>query len=116
MTQRSKTVSVGALWRVTLLQRGGVLLALAVVLAAPFALPAFAMSLNEARSQGAVCETTDGLLRATGGSGDVSKLVSDTNAQRMQSYRTEAQKQGVPVADVQAISGAQLRARYTPCR
>lgn len=115
MTQRSKAVSIDALSTGTRLKSGGALLAL-TLLAALFTHPAFAISLNEARSQGSVCETPDGLVKATGGGADVAKLVADTNAQRMQNYQGEARKQGVSVTDVQAISGTQLRSRYTPCR
>ncbi len=77
--------------------------------------PAFAVSLDQARAAGQVCEAPDGLLRATGGGGDVQSLVSQVNAERMQIYQQSAQKEGVPIAQIQAVSGAKLRGRYTPC-
>ncbi|MCF8483539.1 MAG: YdbL family protein [Rhodospirillum sp.] len=92
---------------------GGLVLGASLTLAA--VAPALAMSLDEARSQGLICEATDGLIRATGGGGDVQALVNSTNAQRMQVYQASASKEGVPVVQIQAVSGEQLRQKYKPC-
>ncbi|MBE1236970.1 DUF1318 domain-containing protein [Phaeovibrio sulfidiphilus] len=77
--------------------------------------PAWALSLQDARSRGAVCETTDGLVRATTQSPEVSALVSETNARRMQAYKAEAARHGVPVSEIQGVSATQLRDRHAPC-
>ncbi|MGB0695134.1 MAG: DUF1318 domain-containing protein [Rhodospirillaceae bacterium] len=89
-------------------------LGLVALLAIP-ASPAHAISLNEARSAGLVCEGPDGLIRKTGGGGDVDALVNATNAQRMAVYQNSASSEGVPVNQIQAVSGAKLRQSHRPC-
>jgi uncharacterized protein YdbL (DUF1318 family) len=84
----------------------------AAVLVAWFGLTATAsaITLDDARSQGFVGERADGLIGAVSGnpSTEVSTLVSQVNAARMNSYRQVADKDGAPVQAVQAIAGEKL--------
>ena len=87
-------------------------LATAVVMTAAlgFAASAWAITLDDARSQGFVGERADGLIGAVSSnpSTEVSTLVSQVNSARMTSYRQVADKDGAPVQAVQAIAGEKL--------
>lgn len=72
---------------------------------------AWAISLDEARASGLVCEGPDGLLRQRGGGADVAALVDRINARRMSAYRDTAQREGVSLDKVQAFMGNRLRAK-----
>lgn len=74
-----------------------------------------ALDLETARAQGALCEGQDGLLRVLTDSPEIKALADATNARRLQIYRDSAQRQGVGVEQVQAVSGASLRQKHPAC-
>jgi uncharacterized protein YdbL (DUF1318 family) len=75
-----------------------------------------ASALDDARAKGFVCEAANGLLKATGGGGDIKNLVKATNSKRMKLYQDTASKEGVPVTQIQAVSGAKLQKKYPACK
>lgn len=78
----------------------------AFVLSASLALAA--MSLETAKTQGLVGEQPDGLIGAVAPSPEVNALVSTTNAERLETYKSIAAKNGTGVAQVQAVAGKKL--------
>jgi uncharacterized protein YdbL (DUF1318 family) len=84
-----------------------VVLAASVVASLGVAMPAAAIELDQARSQGLVGERPDGLIGAVQSSvtPDVKALVDSVNAARMAEYRSIAQKNGTPLDAVQAVAG-----------
>lgn len=71
---------------------------------------AFAMDLSSAKSSGLVGEKQNGLIEATlpNPSADITDLVNTTNAGRMDVYKQMAEKQGIPVKEVQAIAAQKI--------
>lgn len=71
------------------------------------ALPAAAIDLDQARTQGVVGERADGLVAAVAPSpaADVRTLVDSINAARMAEYKSIAQKNGTPLDAVQTVAG-----------
>lgn len=69
-----------------------------------------AISLDQARSQGVVCEGTNGLLSPVGSpSGDVQQLIRSINAQRNQEYQAIQQSQpGTSLNQVQSIAAQEI--------
>jgi len=64
-----------------------------------------AISLEQARTQGVVCEGNNGLLVAQGSaSADVQQLISSVNAQRQQEYQNIQQSNGSNMSDVDVMS------------
>ena len=82
--------------------------ALAVALLAPLmlSLPALAIDLDSARSQGLVGERADGLVGAITDTAEVNALVKAVNAARLADYRDISTRQGTKLDAVQAIAGA----------
>lgn len=82
----------------------GMLLALVTTL---IAVPAWAMSLDAAKSQGLVGEMASGYLGAVApsASADVAALISDINAKRRAKYAEIAAKNGTSLAAVEALAG-----------
>lgn len=70
------------------------------------ALPAWALSLQEARSSGMVGEKLDGYVAALKNTPEVSSLVTEVNARRKQEYARISSQNGQPV-DVVAKLAAQ---------
>jgi uncharacterized protein YdbL (DUF1318 family) len=72
-----------------------------------FALPAAAIDLDQARTQGLVGERADGLVAAVAASpaADVRALVDSINAARLAEYKSIAQKNGTPLDAVQTVAG-----------
>ena len=81
---------------------------LAAVLA--LAAPAWALTLDEARSQGVVGEQADGFVAVVPGkaSPEASKLVAEVNAKRKAHYAEIAARNGTPVEAVAALAGKKL--------
>jgi len=101
-----------------LMKRRGVLLALGLLIAVSgISMPAFAITLDEARGQGLVGERPDGLVGSVSAnaSSEVAALVAQINAARLDSYRALAAKDGAPLQAVKAIAGEKLvqRARQS---
>lgn len=83
------------------------MLTLGLVTGLGVAMPAAAIELDQARSQGLVGERPDGLIGAVESTvtPDVKALVESVNAARMAEYRSIAQKNGTPLDAVQAVAG-----------
>ena len=66
----------------------------------------FALSLQDAKSQGLVGETPSGYLEAVSApSGAVSGLISTVNAKRKKVYAGIAKKNGTPLNQVEKLAG-----------
>jgi len=65
---------------------------------------AFALSLDEAKSQGLVGETPSGYLGAVKASGEVNGLVSSINNQRRAAYEGIAKQNGQPRSVVESLA------------
>lgn len=74
---------------------------------------AFAITLDEARTQGLVGERPDGLIGAVASNAgtDVAALIAEVNAARLDSYRRLSVKDGAPMEAVQAIAGEKLTSK-----
>ncbi|MCB1972218.1 MAG: YdbL family protein [Rhodobacteraceae bacterium] len=79
----------------------------ALIFGAVHTAPAWAVDLDQARSQGLVGERPDGLVGAvpTTVAPDVLALVDSVNTARLNTYRDIASKNNTPVDAVQAIAG-----------
>ena len=74
-----------------------------------------ALTLDSAKAQGLVGERPDGLLGIVSqASPDVSTLVSTTNTERLEKYKSIAQKNGTALPQVQALAGKNLIERTAP--
>jgi len=71
------------------------------------ALPAAAIDLDQARTQGLIGERADGLVAAVapGSAAEVRALVDTINAARLAEYKSIAQKNGTPLEAVQTVAG-----------
>jgi uncharacterized protein YdbL (DUF1318 family) len=80
---------------------------LLLLLGGPFAAPAFAIELKEAKAQGLVGERVDGFVGVVIASppADVARLVERVNAQRREKYGEVASQRGVPLDAVAKIAG-----------
>ena len=66
----------------------------------------YAISLDEAKSKGAVGETQSGYLEAVSNPGpNVSALIAEINAKRHAEYESIAQKNGTTVQAVELLAG-----------
>ena len=70
-------------------------------------LSVFAVDLQTAKADGVVGERADGYLGAVHGraSTEVRALIDDINAKRKQQYQRIAEKNGLPLPDVEALAG-----------
>lgn len=75
---------------------------------------AWALTLDEARTQGRVGETFNGYLVALKKDAETQALVSEINNARAASYHQLAKKNNVPVADVAKLAGQKLVERAKP--
>ncbi len=71
---------------------------------------AMAMDLNSAKRAGLVGEKQNGLIEATlpNPSADLSELVNTTNAGRIEVYKQMADKQNIPLKEIQAIAAQKI--------
>ena len=83
-----------------------------LLMALCLALPAAAMSLNEAmaalgqaKASGQLGEKPDGYLGVVQGGGQAEEIASQINQARRAEYHRLAQKNGISVSDVEAIAG-----------
>ena len=68
--------------------------------------PAWALSLDEAKAKGQVGEKASGYLGAvTGENADVQALVSDINQKRRQAYEEIAKRNGTSLNSVETLAG-----------
>lgn len=89
------------------------MIALMTVTLSLAAMPAWAISLDDARSQGLVGERADGYIGAvtSAPSAEVVSLVDSVNRQRKVEYQKVAAQNGQTVAIVEKLAGDKLRAR-----
>ena len=73
-----------------------------------FAVPASALDLGQAKSQGLVKETPTGYLTAVKPSGEVNSLVQKINAGRKAAYQKLANDTGAPLSAVEQRAGQRL--------
>jgi uncharacterized protein YdbL (DUF1318 family) len=85
---------------------GGLLMALAMV----FAAPAMADALDDARAAGLVGERPDGLVApvSPGAPANILSLVQSVNAKRLEKYQQISAEKGVPAEQVGAITGEKI--------
>ncbi len=81
-----------------------------IVLACGVCGSAIAMDLNSAKESGLVGEKPNGLIASTlpNPSPELSELVNTTNAGRLEVYKDMADKQGIPLKEIQAIAGQKI--------
>ena len=79
----------------------GVLLGIGFV----WGIPAWALSLDEAKAKGLVGEKPSGYLGVVSGGGDVQALVNDINQKRRQAYEEIASRNKTNIKDVEALAG-----------
>lgn len=70
-----------------------------------WSIPAWALSLDEAKAKGLVGEKPSGYLGVVSGGGDVQALVKDINQKRRQAYEDIARRNKTNVNDVEALAG-----------
>lgn len=86
-----------------------------LVMLACFSMSAFALELDEAKSQGLVGERPDGYLGVVhSGNADAAALVKDINAKRRAVYADIAGKRGISIDAVQAAAGAKAIEKTAP--
>ena len=76
--------------------------------------PAFALTLNEARTQGRVGETLSGYIAPLRQDADTQALVKEINAARSESYQKLADSHHLPVDEVAKMAGQKLVTRAQP--
>ena len=74
----------------------------------------WALTLDEARTQGRVGETLNGYLVALKNDAETQKLVLDINHARRASYQQLADSNHLPVAEVATMAGQKLVERARP--
>jgi uncharacterized protein YdbL (DUF1318 family) len=68
-------------------------------------IPAWALSLEEAKAKGLVGEKPSGYLGVVSGGGDVQVLVNDINQKRRQAYEDIANRNKTNIKDVETLAG-----------
>ena len=70
-------------------------------------LSVYAIELDAAKADGLVGERADGYLAAVNASvsEEISALIDDINGKRKAQYQRIAEKNGIPLADVEALAG-----------
>lgn len=103
----SMRVSVGVAGRVL-----GQVLGLALLLTLLSMPAAFAITLDQAKQQGMVCELPTGYLKATSGAtADVERLINTINSKRKQEYARIAGEHGVTPEQVGKLTAQKLSPR-----
>ncbi|MFC6635141.1 YdbL family protein [Microbulbifer taiwanensis] len=79
------------------------------------ALPAMAITLNEAKGQGLVGEANSGYIAVVSqSSAELEKLVANVNAKRKAEYARIAKRNNIDIAQVAARAAEKLEARLAP--
>ena len=91
---------------------GGLLMALAML----FAAPAMADALDDARAAGLIGERPDGLVAPVSASApaNIQSLAQSVNAKRMEKYQQISAEKGVPVEQVGAITAEKIIGNLKP--
>ena len=76
--------------------------------------PAFALTLNEARTEGRVGETLSGYIAPRSQDRETLALVEQINKARAESYQRLADSNNLPVDEVAKMAGSKLVARARP--
>jgi len=84
------------------------------ILALGLSAQAFALSLNDARTQGRVGETLSGYIAPLRQDAETLALVKEINAARSESYQKLADDNNLPVDEVAKMAGQKLVARAQP--
>ncbi len=74
-----------------------------------------AISLDEARSKGHVCEDSLGFVQPTSGGADVKDMTVTINAKRLNAYKKSAQDKGVSLQQVQKAAARKLQGSNKSC-
>lgn len=88
--------------------------AVALVVLSLLSSNAWALTLNEARTQGRVGETLNGYLVALQTDAETQALVSEINKARNASYQQVAESNNIPPDEVAKMAGQKLVARAKP--
>ncbi|WP_462159208.1 YdbL family probable chaperone protein [Pseudoalteromonas sp. GB56] len=75
---------------------------------------AFAITLDDAKSQGIVGETSSGYLELVKGNADAQQLIEDINAKRKAKYQSLAKKNGITLEQVETLAGAKAIEKTSP--
>ena len=84
------------------------------ILALGLSAQAFALTLNDARTQGRVGETFSGYIAPLRQDAETLALVNEINAARSESYQKLADDNNLPVDEVAKMAGQKLVARAQP--
>lgn len=84
------------------------------ILALGLSVQAFALTLNDARTQGRVGETLSGYIAPLRQDAETLALVNEINAARSESYQKLADDNNLPVDEVAKMAGQKLVARAQP--
>jgi len=90
------------------------LLAMSAICLLNFASPAWALGLQEAKTQGLVGEQLTGYLGVIKPSAEVQALVEEINQARRQQYTAIAKRNGTSVAVVEALAGKKAIEKASP--
>ncbi|CAI4031022.1 hypothetical protein DNFV4_01454 [Nitrospira tepida] len=82
-----------------------VLVGALVVMGFVWGIPAWALSLDEAKAKGLVGEKPSGYLGVVSGGGEVQALVNDINQKRRQAYEDIASRNKTNIKDVESLAG-----------
>lgn len=86
-----------------------------IALGLAIALPALAITLNEARSQGLVGEANSGYIAVVNESSPaLEKLVAEVNSKRKREYAAIAKRNGIDISQVAARAAEKLEQRVSP--
>jgi len=89
-------------------KNGATLTLPAVLLVAMFSQPLFALTLDQARSQNLVKETSSGYLVVVKPTGEAKALAKKVNAGRKAEYQKIAKKRGTSLSAVEQLAGKRL--------
>ncbi len=92
----------------------GWLAGILVVAGMALALPALALTLEEARTAGLIGEQADGYVGAVSASPEVTALVQEINRKRLEHYRGIAAKNNLEVDKVARLAGEKLIEKAAP--
>jgi len=81
---------------------------LPIIVAGLIAIPAWALDLQQARTQGLVGEKLDGYVTAIKPSAEVNALVSEVNSKRRAEYTKISKQNGQPTAVVGKLAAPQI--------
>lgn len=87
---------------------------LIAILSLIISLPAFALDLDDAKSQGLVGEKINGYIGLIKESDEVKTLIDEVNAKRKAAYAKVAAKNNLPIKDVEMLAGKKLIEKAQP--